>query len=102
MTPDMEKARRENLRWLILLALNAAQPVGASEQVLSAAIAPMLPDLTTLELRRNMDYLHSRELLALSGRESPQWFGKLTRHGVDVVEYAVPCDPGIARPGKYW
>jgi len=33
---------------------------------------------------------------------SPAWFGKLTREGVDVVEYTVLCDPGIARPRKYW
>jgi hypothetical protein len=33
MTMDMEKARREELRWLILQALNAAQPVGAPETI---------------------------------------------------------------------
>jgi hypothetical protein len=27
---------------------------------------------------------------------------KLTRIGIDVVEYTVECDPGIARPKKYW
>ena len=23
-------------------------------------------------------------------------------HGTDVAEYTVECDPGIARPQKYW
>ena len=28
-------------------------------------------------------------------------FADLTRHGVDVAEYTVDCEPGIARPAKY-
>jgi len=108
MTPDLEKARRENLRWLILLALNSAQPVGASEQVVFSAITPMMPDLTQLEMRRNLDYLAERDLITITGRAinghpgQPQWFCKLDRFGLDVVEYTVPCEPGIARPNKYW
>jgi hypothetical protein len=103
MNPDLDKARRENLRWLILLALNSAQPVGASEMVVFSAITPMMPDLTQLELRRSMDYLAERDLITITGRETqPQWFCKLDRYGMDVVEYTLPCEPGIARPNKYW
>lgn len=103
MNIDMDKAAREALRWLILQALNSAQPIGASEQVLFQAIVPSQPMLTTLELRRNLDYLQERELLQITGKsEQPFWFAKLTRHGVDVVEYTVPIEPGIARPNKYW
>ena len=103
MTPDLEKSRRENLRWLILLALNAAQPIGASEQIVMSAITPMIPDLTQLELRRSLDYLAARDLITIVGRETaPQWFCKLDRYGIDVVEYTVPCELGIARPAKYW
>lgn len=103
MTPDMEKARRENLRWLILQALNSAQPIGTSEQVVLSAIQPMLPDLTQLELRRNLDYLEERGLITITGRSlQPQWFCKLDRYGIDLVEYTVECEAGIARPAKYW
>lgn len=103
MSIDMDKAARESLRWLILQALYSAQPIGASEQVLFQAIVPSQPMLTTLELRRNLDYLQERELLQITGKnESPWWFAKLTRHGVDVTEYTVPIEPGIARPNKYW
>lgn len=103
MNPDLEKARRENLRWLILLALNSAQPVGASEHVVFSAITPMMPDLTQLELRRSLDYLATRDLVIITGRNSqPAWFCKLDRYGADLVEYAVDCEPGIARPAKYW
>jgi hypothetical protein len=58
--------------------------------------------ITRLELRRELDYLEERELLEISGRDSVQWNAKLTRVGVDLVEYTIPCEPGIARPQKYW
>ena len=100
---DMDKAARESLRWLILQALYSAQPIGASEQVLFQAIVPSQPLLTSLELRRNLDYLHERELVMITGKnEQMFWFAKLTRHGIDLVEYTTPMEPGIARPNKYW
>lgn len=103
MSIDLEKARRENIRWLILLALNSARPIGASETIIMSAIQPLVPDITALELRRNLDYLEERKLISITGRTSqPQWFCKLDRYGIDVVEYTVDCDPGIARPAKYW
>lgn len=98
---DMEKARREELRWMILLALYAAQPVGVSEAIIRNACDPCIPDLTIVELRREMDYLAERDLIAISERHRPFWFGKINRYGIDVVEYTLPCDPGIARP-KEW
>ena len=30
------------------------------------------------------------------------WFADLTRLGVDLAEYTIDCQPGIARPDKYW
>jgi hypothetical protein len=99
---DITKARRETLRWLILLTLNAARPVGASELIVMDALRQAQPDVTEREARVELDYLEERELVEISGRESPYWFAKLTRIGIDVVEYTVDCDPGIARPKKYW
>jgi hypothetical protein len=97
----MDKARRETSRWLILQCLNCARPVGASEALLLSAMGDTA-QITPRELRRELDYLEERELLEISGRESPQWTAKLTRIGVDLVEYTIPCEPGIARPQKYW
>ena len=97
---DLEKGRRETLRWLILLTLNAARPQGAGETLALGAVRQVLPDVTPRELRNELDYLAERELLHLDGRDRPQWCAKLTRYGTDVVEYTTDCDPGIARP-KY-
>ena len=51
-------------------------------------------------LGRYLDF--KRELVTLDKQPSGRWFAVLTRHGVDVAEYTVDCEPGIARPAKYW
>lgn len=100
---DIERARRENVRWLILQTLNSARPIGACESLILSTIQAVVPDLTERELRIELQYLSDRKLLEITGQEiQPQWFASLLRHGVDVVEYTVPCQPGIARPKKYW
>ena len=40
--------------------------------------------------------LASGDVCALTGP------ARLARHGVDVSEYTVDCEPGVARPAKYW
>lgn len=99
--PDMDKARRETIRWLLLQCLDCARPLGAGEVLLHSALTDTV-QVTALEMRRELDYLHDRELVELSGRGGPVWNAKLTRIGVDVVEYTVDVEPGIARPQKYW
>jgi len=102
MLMDIEKARREELRWLILQALHAAQPVGASETIVKNAIEAVILDVTLMEIRREMDYLAERDLVTITRRDTPVWFVKINNHGIDIVEYTVECHPGIARPKKYW
>ncbi|OFJ46426.1 hypothetical protein BA896_021990 [Janthinobacterium lividum] len=99
--PDLDKARRETNRWLILQCLDSARPLGAGESLLMSALTDVT-QLTQMELRRELDYLQVRALVELSGIHSQQWHAKLTRHGVDVAEYTVDIEPGIARPQKYW
>jgi len=99
----IEKTRRETLRWRILQTLNIGRPFPVSEDTLMQAVAgPDMP-LTQHDLRREIDYLETRELLVVAGRGmQPNWDCKLTRHGVDLAEYEIDCEPGIARPPKYW
>lgn len=99
---DQAKVRRESMRWSILLTLNNARPIGAYEELVLATIQAIYPDATALELRRELDYLADRELVALRKEPSGRWFSDLTRFGTDVAEYTLDCDPGIARPQKYW
>ena len=100
MDIDMERARREEMRWLILRALYSANPTGTSEVIIRNAMEPVIPDATELEIRKELDYLEERELVKVE-RNRPVWFGKINNHGIDFVEYAVDCRPGIARPRKW-
>ena len=102
MQIDHSKVRRESLRWLILLTLNNARPMGAQEGPILSVAQSVYPDATQLELRRELDYLHGRELVQVVKSPSGPWHAELSRHGVDVAEYTVDCEPGIARPAKYW
>ena len=102
MQPDLTKVRRESLRWLILLTLNNARPLGAFEEVVLTVAQSVYPDATALEVRRELDYLSDRMLVTLDKQPSGRWHAELTRHGVDIAEYTVDCQPGIARPVKYW
>lgn len=97
---DIEKARTEEIRWVVLLALNAARPVGTTEIIIRRAIDPVVPGITDLEIRKELDYLNSRQLIDLE-KDRPAWFAKLNNHGIDFVEYTVPARPGIARPAKW-
>lgn len=99
---DQARIRREALRWLIILTLNNARPVGAFEGPILSVAQAEYPDATAMELRRELDYLDDRELVRVDKQPSGRWFAELSRFGVDVAEYTVACEPGIARPAKYW
>lgn len=100
MNFNMEKARREELRWVILRALYAAQEIGTSEIIVRSAIEGVIPDVTDVEIRRGLDYLEERKLVVVE-RNRPCWFSKINNHGIDFVEYTVDAYPGIARPAKW-
>ncbi|MCM2480176.1 hypothetical protein [Serpentinimonas maccroryi] len=102
MVPDIGKIRRESMRWLVLLTLNNARPLGAPEELVLSVTQSVYPDATALELRRELDYLSERDLLSLVKHPGGRWHAALSRHGVDVAEYTTECEPGIARPLKYW
>lgn len=102
MQIDLTKARREALRWLVLLTLNNARPIGAYEGPILSVAQSEYPDATALELRRELDYLANRDLVELRKEPGGKWHAELTRHGTDIAEYTVDCEPGIARPAKYW
>jgi len=99
---DLAKVRRENMRWLILLTLNNARPYPIYEGPVLSVIQSEYPDATPLELRKEMDYLDDRKLVAIKKEPAGKWLVELTRYGTDIAEYTVDCAPGIARPVKYW
>ena len=97
-----EKARREGMRWHLINTLNKARPYTSSEMFLLDVMRGIYPDATALELRQQLDYLKDRRLVELVKQPSGMWFADLNRLGVDIAEYTIDCEAGIARPPKYW
>jgi hypothetical protein len=93
---DHARLRREALRWLILLTLNNARPIGAYEGLVLTVAQSEYPDATALELRREMDYLHDREL-KLDSNQRGRWHAELSRFGVGIVS-TVTCSPALPGP----
>ena len=95
---QLERYRREELRWQILVTLNVGGRLSPMSEdmilrVLSDAEAPTGPH----ELRTELDYLAEKGLVRITSREA-HWRVELTAAGTDVVEYTVDAPPGIARP----
>jgi hypothetical protein len=99
---DMEKTRRESIRWHIMVCVNSGAPHPVAETLILSAIQSIPVECTALELRKQLDYLRDRKLLELAEHEGAPWTASLTRHGTDFVEYTIAAEPGIARPKKYW
>ena len=101
---DMEKARRERTRWVILESAHHGGVYGINESL----IEKILRDLQLYDgpegLRRNFAHLEQSGLIRTAGREleAIEWTITLTALGYNVVDRAVPCPPGIDRPPKYW
>lgn len=97
-----DKARREYLRWLIILTLNNARPYPSGEGPILSVAQAEFPDATPHEIRRELGYLEGRKLAEIVRDPSGPWRAELTHYGVDLAEYTITCEPGIARPAKYW
>lgn len=98
---DMQKLRREFVRWMLLITLNNARASGgASENLLRQVINSEYADATALEVRGELDYLEERSLVKIIRHPDGHWVADITRYGIDIVEYTVDCDPGIARPRR--
>lgn len=93
-----EKIRREAMRWHLLQIADVARPVGIYTEAMLPIIQSVYADSTENELRRNLDYLEERELVKVKKDPTDRWFVELTRYGIEVVEYTIDCQPGIARP----
>lgn len=99
---DMERAQREETRWRILKVLDAGRPTAVSETIILRVLQDINLQVTPKMLRRELDYLADRQLITVLDKDGPTWSADLTRAGVDVVEYTIPCEPGIARPKKWY
>lgn len=94
------RARREFMRWVLLLAANINRPTQSTLRFLLQVVQGEYPDATSLEVRREMEYLETRELMRLVTDPVGSVMASLTRHGIDIAEYTTACEAGIMRPPK--
>ncbi|MBH03989.1 MAG: hypothetical protein CMP08_07680 [Xanthomonadales bacterium] len=99
---QFEKIQRENMRWRILQTAEVSHPWPVREDLLLSTVAgPDMP-ITSTDLRREVAYLERRELVTVKNRGLGPYLVELTRYGLDLAQYTIDCQPGIARPEKYW
>jgi hypothetical protein len=95
---DLQKTRREDMRWHLLSAINLSRPAGMYTEPLLAIVRSVYPDATHQEVRVQLDYLEARSLLTIAKDPTDRWMVDLTSVGIDFVEYTIDARPGIARP----
>lgn len=98
MNEMLAKVRREQIRWFLLVAANVSRPAGIYTEAMLPIIQATYPDATHKEVRVQLDYLEERNLVKITRDGMDRWFVELTRYGIDLVEYTLPVEPGIARP----
>lgn len=92
------RRRTETMRWILLVTLNIARPAETQLGMMLSVMRAEYPDATSMEIRRELDYLKDRDLITLRTDTLGTVYAKIDRYGIDIVEYTVDCEPGIARP----
>ncbi len=98
---ELERAQREEIRWRILVGIDAGRPYAVAETILYRLLHDIKLPISGQSLRKELDYLRERKLIEITDQQSSTWLVSLTRHGVDFVEYTIDAEPGIARPPRW-
>ena len=65
---QLDKSRREVLRWRIIQTCNIGRPYPVAEDIIYQTVAgPDMP-VTEFDVRKELDYLESRKLVEIEGR----------------------------------
>jgi len=87
-------------RWDILRTIHTGQRLGTTEKILFNTLVCDYLDVTADFIRNQLVYLERRDLVSINRYDEPSWRIHLTRVGWDLIEYRIPCDPGIRRPPR--
>ena len=98
--PLIDAAMLPGARWDILRTLRVGGHLGATETMIRDVLIAGYLGVTKLWIRDQLAYLETRKLIAIDRSEVEPWRATLTRHGYDVADYQVPCEPGIRRPPR--
>lgn len=102
MEINIQKPRREGMRWYLIVAMHRAEPLGCGDVMLKSIMDEIYGNTTPTELHQQLSYLEKRKLVTVDKKPDGHWHSRLTALGIDIAEYTVECREGIARPEKYW
>ena len=89
-----------SLRWTIMRTIMVGGHLGATDRMCKEVAAAEFMGVTRQLVRNEIKYLEDRGLVDVTRSEVAAWRMTLNRHGRDIVDYTVPCLPGIARPER--
>ena len=88
------------VRWSLLRTIRVGGHLGATETMCRDVVTAEYLGATKRDVRDQLHYLESRKLVTIERSEVEPWRATLTRHGYDVADYQVDCQPGIRRPPR--
>lgn len=97
---DYDRAEREFLRWVILLALWHARPYGCTENVIMGACRDIPIRVTFDQVRQEIHSLAKRGFVEVN-TTTPVWSAELSASGEALVDYREACPGDIARPNRW-
>lgn len=97
---DHDRAEREFLRWVILLALWHARPYGCTENVIMGACRDIPLRCTFDQVRQELHSLGKRGFVEVN-TDTPVWSAELSANGEAVVDHRADCPADIARPRRW-
>ena len=100
INPLIDEALLPAAHWDILRTLRISGHLGATERMIREVLVAGYLGITRHWLRDQLAYLESRKLIAIERHAVDPWRVVLTRHGYDVADYQVACEPGIRRPPR--
>lgn len=73
MLETIQRARRETMRWLLLVTLNVTRPESASINLIKPVLMASYADITDAEIKRELCYLEDRELVRIERHPLGDW-----------------------------
>ena len=99
--PQITEQNLPHIRWDIIRTLRVGGHLGATERMIKDVLIAGYIEVSDHFIRDQITYLEKRKLIDVSRSEIEPWRLTLTRHGYDIADYQVDCEPGIHRP-PHW
>ncbi len=91
---DFKAVRLKQIRRIVLELLKLVGMTGANEGIIISVVNSRKLNVTTFEMRNELDYLAQRNVITVDRGNT--WFAKLTPVGSDIIDGITPTPDWIA------